>query len=230
MVMGARTVMNTWRRRMPTNTGVLTLAQWLSPAFPVGAFAYSHGLETVIQQGQLKTSQDLQAWLEDVLVHGSGRSDCILLGAAYLAQTPQARAEVDAIARAFCASAERLMETTLQGEAFCKTVSDVWAAELTGLTYPVAVGAAAQRLDIAPSLAASMYLQAFLSNLVSAAVRAVPLGQTEGQAVLAALTPLIESVVADCAGCTVDDLHSAAFLSDIAAMQHETLNSRIFRS
>ena len=230
MVTGAPTATNMSQPRMPTNANILTLAQWLSPAFPVGAFAYSHGLETVIQSGGLRSAEALQAWLEDVLLHGTGRNDALLLRAAYGAGTPEAVAEVDATARAFCSSSERLLETTLQGDAFCKTVADVWGSDLSGLTYPVAVGAAARKMEIDVALACSMYLQAFLSNLVSAAVRAVPLGQTEGQAVLAALTPHIETIVAETEGGTLDDLYSTAFLSDIAAMRHETLNSRIFRS
>ncbi|MEW9919223.1 urease accessory protein UreF [Marimonas sp. MJW-29] len=209
---------------------VLTLAQWLSPAFPVGAFAYSHGLESAIASGQIATAAHLQDWLESVLLHGSGRTDCILLRAAHAAVDPTALAHIDATARAFAASSERLVETDLQGDAFCKTVSDVWGTDMQGYTYPVAVGAAAARTEIHADLTASMYLQAFASNLVSAAVRAVPLGQTEGQAVLAALTPTCERIASETAHTTLDDLSSTAFLSDIAAMQHETLQPRIFRT
>ncbi|NNK15431.1 MAG: urease accessory protein UreF [Sulfitobacter sp.] len=215
---------------MTTKRHILTLAQWLSPSFPVGAFAYSHGLETVISNGQIATAADLEGWLKSVLLHGTGRNDCILLRAAHGAPGRTAVTEVDATARAFAASGERLIETDLQGDAFCRTVSDIWGADLQGLTYPVAVGVAAARAGIGADLAAAMYLQAFVSNLVSAAVRAVPLGQTEGQAVLAALTPLCESIAAGTATATLDDLSSTAFLSDIAAMQHETLQPRIFRT
>lgn len=215
---------------MTTDRHVLTLAQWLSPAFPVGAFAYSHGLETAISERAVTSAPTIRAWLETVLTSGSGRNDCILLRAAHGAGDAVELHMVDAYARAAAASAERLLETDLQGEAFCSTVSDVWQDDLAGLCYPVAVGAAAARLAIAPQLTAAMYLQAFAANLVSAAVRAVPLGQTEGQAVLAALTPLCEQIAAETADCGLDDLASTAFLSDIAAMRHETLQPRIFRS
>ena len=209
---------------------VLTLSQWLSPAFPVGAFAYSHGLETLIAAGQITGKRALQEWLHALLRHGTGRSDAILLRAAHAAPDAPALLQVDASARAFAASAERLKETDLQGDAFCKTVSDVWGTDLRGLTYPVAVGAAAARAEIDADLATVMYLQAFVSNLVSVAVRAVPLGQTEGQEVLARLTPLCQAISQDTAMATLDDLSSIAFLSDIAAMQHETLQPRIFRT
>jgi urease accessory protein len=209
---------------------VLMLAQMLSPAFPVGGFAYSHGLETAIQSGQINTANDLSDWLSDVLSSGSGRNDCILLRAAYESADAVTLETINGLALAFAASSERLLEARLQGDAFCQTSAAIWDLELSGLVYPVAVGASAGRLGIDVNLTASMYLQAFTSNLVSAAVRAVPLGQTEGQAVLANLSQLCEKIAADSKLEGLDDLHSNAFLSDIAAMTHETLQPRIFRS
>jgi urease accessory protein len=215
---------------MTPERGILTLAQWLSPSFPVGAFAYSHGLETAIHTGAIQTANDLQVWLEDVLRSGSGRNDCILLRAAYSCNNTDDLLDVDTVARATAASFERLQETQLQGAAFCQTASAVWGTNLSDLTYPVAVGCAAKQLRIDVSLATVMYLHALASNLVSVAVRAVPLGQTEGQTTLAALTPICEDIAAQSEKATLDDLQSTAFLSDVAAMNHETLQPRIFRS
>lgn len=209
---------------------VLTLSQWLSPAYPVGAFAYSHGLETAIATGDVTDAASLTDWLADVAEHGSGRNDCIVLRAAYQSDSAAALAMVDATARAMAPSAERLQETVLQGAAFCETTQAIWGAQQPDLTYPVAVGYAAAQAGIDVTLTCAMYLQAFLSNLISAAVRAVPLGQTEGQQALAALTPLCKRIADDTIDATLDDLHSSAFLSDIAAMRHETLQPRIFRS
>ena len=205
----------------------LTLMQWLSPAFPVGAFAYSHGLEQVIADGAVADAQDLQDWLEAVLEHGSGQADAVLLAVAHQTEDP---ARVDAAARAFAASAERLQETTLQGAAFCDTVRAVWALELDGLTYPVAVGAAARTMGIPLAQTLSLYLHAFASNLVSVAQRAMPLGQTDGQRVLATLAPVIQCTAHAAATATLDDLTSSSFAADIAAMRHETLQPRIFRT
>ena len=205
----------------------LTLMQWLSPAFPVGAFAYSHGLEQVIADGAVADAQDLQDWLEAVLEHGSGQADAVLLAVAHQTEDP---ARVDAAARAFAASAERLQETTLQGAAFCDTVRAVWALELDGLTYPVAVGAAARAMGIPLAQTLSLYLHAFASNLVSVAQRAMPLGQTDGQRVLATLAPVIQCTAHAAATATLDDLTSSSFAADIAAMRHETLQPRIFRT
>lgn len=230
MAWDVRTATNTGIPRMPTEAEVLTLAQWFSPSYPLGAFAYSHGLETAIVDGTITSAATLQDWLEDVLRHGSGRNDCILLRAGFAVKGPDALGDVDAYACAFAASAERLAETKLQGDAFARTTQAIWGEVLPPVCHPVAVGYAAARAGLPLSLTAQMYLQSFTSNLVSAAVRLVPLGQTEGQAVLAALTPICSQIVQGTNGATLDDLASIAFLSDIAAMRHETLEPRIFRS
>ncbi len=230
MGLGERIATNTGLRRMTTEAHILTLTQWFSPAFPIGGFAYSHGLETAIQSGQISTNDDLHAWLADVLEHGTGRNDCIMLRAANACEDEVALGAVNAAACAFAGSSERLKEASLQGAAFIKTTNAIWDGEAPDCTNPVAVGYAARSLDLPLGLTASMYLQAFASNLVSAAVRLVPLGQTEGQATLAALTPLCVKVAKDTEASEINDLHSTAFLSDIAAMKHETMKHRIFRS
>lgn len=214
--------------RMPMSTDVLTLTQWLSPAYPIGAFAYSHGLEAAIGTGWIEDRESLQAWLNDILTDGSGRNDCVLLRAAHAGQVPLD--EINAIGLAFAASSERRREATLQGAAFAKTTAAIWGAEDVALIYPVAVGAAAARLEIDPNLTCAMYLQAMMSNLIAAAQRLMPLGQTDGQAILMALTPTCQSVASATADTTLDDLASSAFLSDIASMQHETQTPRIFQT
>ena len=145
----------------------LTLMQWLSPAFPVGAFAYSHGLEQVLADGVITNADALQEWVFALLEHGSGRADAVLVAVAYHSRDI---AHVDATARAFAAGAERLKETTLQGAAFCDTARAVWALEIRGLCYPVAVGAAARAMNIPLAQTLPLYLHAFASNLVSVAL------------------------------------------------------------
>jgi urease accessory protein len=212
-----------------STSGLLTLTQWLSPGFPVSAYAYSHGLEQVIDRGELTDAETLQLWLEDVLRHGAGRSDAVLLSVAYRA-TPEELDEIDAVARAFAASKERLTETDDQGHAFARTVDDIWGTAIGPLCYPVAVGRAAQleRLPLDQTL--EVYTHAFAATLVSAAVRLIPLGQTEGQAVLASLAATIAEVAATAINATLDDLSSACFALDIAAMHHETQYSKVFRT
>ena len=211
---------------MTTNTDILTLSQLLSPAFPVGGFAYSHGLETAISNGAVTSAATLEAWLLDVLQFGGAQSDAVLLNMAYVGEA----ATVDTQARAFATSAERLMETDLQGAAFCETVKAVWDIDLGRLCYPVAVGQASRAMNLDPELCTALYLQAFIANLVAAAMRLVPLGQVDGQKVQTALKPQCIKTAKASVGATLGDLHGCAWASDIAAMRHETEYSRVFRS
>lgn len=214
----------------PTDTDILTLTQWFSPAYPVGGFAYSHGLEWAIEAGSVTNAVETGDWIADVVAHGAGRNDCILLAVGYLAETPEDLIEADQTARAFCASSERLMETRLLGEAFCGVTSQVWDLNGQNLTYPVAVGHAAKLCNLPLPLTAQMFLQAFMANLVACATRLVPLGQTEGQRLIRDMTPLCQSVASEALGADLNDLGSMAFLSDIASMKHETQYSRMFRT
>jgi len=229
MVTGARTATNTGRRRMTPDARILTLIQWLSPAFPVGGFAYSHGLESAIAEGRVASGAEVEDWLRDILRDGTGRSDAIWLGLAHRA-APDALAALDAEARAFSPARERLREGDRQGAAFVKTVNAVWSLDLPPLLPPLAVGAAAGRAGIDAPLAAMAYLQSFVSNLVSASLRLAPLGQTEGQRIVAALGPDCAALADLAQTATQDDIFSNAFLSDIMAMRHETLEPRLFQS
>lgn len=208
---------------------VLTLAQWFSPSFPIGAFSYSHGLETAIAEGHVTDALQCQTWLTDVLQHGAGRNDVILLAAGYRADEEE-MSELDALSRALAPSRERLLETDQQGAAFAKTVRDVWGHDVPDLTLPLAVGVAAARQGLPLELTAETYLHSFVSNLTSAAIRMVPLGQTEGQAIVLALKPVIKEVATLARSKTIDDLGAATFAADISAMRHETQYARIFRS
>lgn len=223
-----RTVTNTGPRRiMPTDARLLTLAQWLSPAYPIGAFAWSHGVEQAIAEGRIADAAGLEAWLRTCLREGSGRSDAIWLRLAAGAGDVH---DLDADARAFAPSSERLAETVRQGAAFVRTTNAVWELDLPELVLPVAVGRAVRIRALDPDAAVLLYMQAFVSNLVSAALRLMPLGQTEGQQVLAALQDDIVGLEAETRGATCDDIFSNAFLSDIASMRHETLEPRLFQS
>ncbi len=215
---------------MTTNQAILTLTQWLSPAYPVGAFAYSHGLEAAIQRNHITTGNALREWLHDILQHGSGRNDCILLRAAHASRDAATLLTINDTGFAIAACAERRLEAAAQGLAFDKTTAAIWGGKDSACIYPVAVGAAAARLKIDVDLTAAIYLQAMISNLIAAAQRLMALGQTEGQGILTNLTPLCADVAAQTQDGTLDDLHSTAFLSDIAAMHHETQQPRIFRS
>lgn len=206
---------------------LLTLVQWLSPAFPVGSFAYSHGLEWAIDAGHVADAASLTRWLSDVLAEGAGRSDAILLARALEPGDP---APLAALAGALAPSRERWVETTEQGAAFARTANALTGRTWPAMPLPVAVGVAARGLDVPAQEVCALYLHAFAGVLVQAAVRFVPLGQTEGQQVLAALHPLILRLAAEAVDAPMDAIGSGALGSDMAALKHETMDTRIFRT
>jgi urease accessory protein len=211
-----------------SDADLLTLVQWLSPAFPVGGFAYSHGLEWAISAGQVGDAEWLEAWLSDILDHGSGRADAVLLTRA---MDPDADlAHLAATARALAPSKERWTETHDQGRAFTEAVNALTGNNFPPMALPVAVGRAARALALSPERVAALYLHSFASNLVSAAVRFVPLGQTEGQRVLSHLHPLTLRVAREAAATPLEAIASGVPGADLAAMLHETQDVRIFRT
>ena len=211
---------------------LLRLLAWLSPAFPTGGYAYSHGLEWAVECGDVRDAATLTEWIEDVLLHGTGRNDLILLRHAHrTAGDATEIAAIAEIARATAASRERQSEACDQGTAFIVAARTWQSLPFPVATpYPVAVGAlgGAQRID--EELLAAGYAQAFAANLISAAVRLVPLGQSIGLAVLAALEPLILRIAEETRDATLDELGGCTFRSDIAAMRHETQRTRLFRT
>jgi urease accessory protein len=212
------------------HSAALTLAQWLSPAFPIGAFSYSHGLDYLASTGEVADDTAFLDWVRQVLRHGAGWNDTLLLAAAFRTNSADALAQIDARARALAPSRERLVEMTDQGRAFSDTVNAVWGTDLPPLAYPVAVGAAAARCDLPLELTARMYLHAFASALTSAAMRLAPIGQTAGQRCIRDLRPLCDDICAQALAADLDALGSCAFLADIASMAHETQYSRMFRT
>jgi len=218
---------------------LLKLMTFLSPAFPVGAFSYSHGLEFLIDKGDLRTADALTSWIAELLTRGSLWNDAVLLAAAHRAARLDATAElveVAALAEALAGSRERHLETMAQGRAFLEAVAPAWPCAILdcfgkeGAAYPVAVGAVAAAHEIALEAALPAYLNAVVANLVSVGVRLVPLGQSAGLKVLASLHQEIAATARRAEVSSLDDLGSATVLAEIAAMRHETQYSRVFRT
>ena len=208
---------------------------WLSPAFPTGAFAYSHGLETAFHTGLLRDREGLQNWLSALLNRGSGWNDAVLCAEAWrrghgdgdlrgLAETGEAMA----------GSLERHLETMAQGQAFLAAAS-AWPGAVPPIIarsspLPVAVGAVSGSMGVPLEATLAAYLSAFLSNLVQAALRLGPIGQQDGVAVLAKLEQVTLAVAARASVSSMEDIGSATINSELMALQHETLSTRIFRS
>ena len=220
---------------MSANSDLQKLLTWLSPAFPVGAFAWSAGLETAIVAGTVQDRATTQAWIEGVLHHGSLRTDAILFAHAYRsADNPAALQELADLCLALTPARERHDETTITGAAFA-TAARAWPTPAldnlpSPCPYPIAVGAIAAGHAIALDAALLAWLTASIHGQVSVAVRLVPIGQSDGLAMMAAMESGIASIAALCQHAALDDIGAVAYAADIAQMSHETLTTRIFRS
>ncbi|MEM8760870.1 MAG: urease accessory UreF family protein [Pseudomonadota bacterium] len=212
------------------------LQAWLSPGYPTGAFAYSHGLEQAIADGDIHDPASLETWLTGLLEHGGGRTDALLIAEAWRAPDDDGSIERS---RALASSVERLTETEAQGRAFAAVTAAAYTGPIgtdAAPPYPVALGRAARCAGIPLAALLPLALQAFATNLISAAVRLVPLGQTDAQRVVHRLLPVIADVAAEAqhaaeeAAAPLDAHGSACFRGDIAAMRHETLQTRLFRT
>ncbi len=217
----------------------LPLLVWLSPAFPVGGFAFSHGLEAAHEAGLVSEAEGLGSWVADLLAHGSVRQDTLLLAAAWRAVgdgDDAALREANALALALCAGRERRLETAMMGNAFVATLRAAWPAAVPlalapgEVAYPVAVGAASARAGLRLGPTAEGYALATVANLVSAALRLGIIGQTDGQRVTQGALAAIRTLAAEAATASLDDLGACAFRSDLASLTHETQYSRLFRS
>jgi len=219
------------------------LAAWLSPSFPIGAFSYSHGLERAVEAGDVRDEGSLAAWLGELLRFGSGRVEAVLFACGFGAAAERAALlEAAELAQALRPSAELALEASDQGRAFLAAVANAWPEprldaiacwhEEAGLapSLPVVAGAACRVHGLPRAGSLALYLHAFFANLVSAGVRLVPLGQSAGQRVVAALEAGILASAAAAASASLADLGSACPAAEILSMQHETQYTRLFRS
>lgn len=211
------------------------LLTFLSPTFPVGAFAWSQGLETAIADRRIVDAASLREWMAGLIAHGGLRSEAILLAHAYHATDDAASlAALAELGVALTAPAERYLETTLTAQAFI-TATRAWGSDVAArlpdpCPYPVAVGAIAADQDIELGDALLGYLTATIQAQVSVAVRLVPLGQTAGLEVIATLEPPVASLALFAATASLDDIGGIAYAAEIAQMRHETIGVRVFRS
>jgi urease accessory protein len=231
---------------------LLLLLNWMSPAFPIGAYAYSHGLEWAIEQGEVTTPREVEDWIKEVITRGSGWNDAVLFALSY-------EQEVNDLALALCSSQERYLETTQLGAAF-QIAADVFRggnhplspskklgesvdqnapSALLGelseglkgdMAYPVAAAGACKAMGISSDHALLAFLQGFSNALISVSVRLVPIGQTAGLEIMRNLMPVVSATAVRASTATVAELGSITLLSDVAAMKHETQTSRIFRT
>jgi urease accessory protein len=219
------------------------LLAWFSPAMPIGAYSYSHGLEYAVEAGLVTDAPALGSYIEAALRHGTGRLDASLLCAAYRASREGCPlSDIVTLAAAMRGTAELALESTAQGRALLTLLRQAWpAAPLEALdalcrqrevepTHAVTAGVACAAHGLPLQSCVVAFLHGFAANLVSAGVRLIPLGQTDGQRLTAALEDTIRAVAADALADSVDDLGTACPMIDLCAIAHETQYTRLFRS
>ena len=236
------TIMATTTTMSEQQTALYRLMAWLSPSYPVGAFSYSSGIEWAVETGDIKDSATLADWLSLMMTDGAGFCDAVLFVHAHRAASggdANALREVAELAAAFAPTKERHLETTAQGRAFVEATRAAWSCDTLDLlakswdgpiAYPVAVATACAGHGIAAEQALAAFLHAIAANWISAGVRLIPLGQTDGQRVLAALEPAIAATAARALNSRIHALGSAAFSSDLASTRHDPHYTRLFRS
>jgi urease accessory protein len=224
---------------------LLRQQSWLSPAFPTGSYSYSHAIEWAVEAGNIHDRKSLVDWLEADLCDGSGRNEAIFFREAWRCATEddcEQLIEVAGLAAAFRGTSEFALESSQQARACLATLRQVWPDHLIeslselllergihpALSVVLGVRAAQQRIPYI--LAAPAFLQSYLANLVTAGVRLIPLGQTDGQLAIAGLEEAVMTASAQAEQATIQDLGSAAFMVDLASAFHETQYTRLFRS
>jgi urease accessory protein len=225
-----------------SHAALYRLTTWLSPAYPVGAFSYSSGIEWAVEAGDIGDVETLRPWLEAMLGDGAGMNDGIFFCHAHRAAArgdDSALAETAELAAAFAPTRERHLETTTLGRAFIDVTRAAWPCPaLTRLralwpgpvAYPIAVGVTCAGHDIPLEPATHAFLAALTANWISAGVRLIPLGHTDSQRLLRALEPAVAKTAQRALAAGLDDLGSATLRADLASARHETQYTRLFRS
>ena len=241
----AATIIMSNQQQLVSQVALLRQQSWLSPAFPTGSYSYSHGIEWAVEAGHIHDRESLVDWLEADLCYGSGRNEAIFFIEAWRSTTDNDREklrEVAELAAAFRSTSEFALETSQQAASCLATLCRVWPDPLietlsellselrVAPVLSVVLGVRTARQGIPATLALPAFLQSYLANLVTAGVRLVPLGQTDGQLAIAELEPAVLAVAAHAEEATMHDLGSAAFMVDVASASHETQYTRLFRS
>jgi urease accessory protein len=243
-IMTGRIIMSDQHCRF-SQLSLLRQQSWLSPAFPTGSYSYSHGIEWAVEAGHIHDRKSLVDWLETDLCYGSGRNEAIFFAEAWRYAREddcEMLLELAELAAAFRGTSEFALETSQQAASCLATLRRVWPdpflenlseflSELRiAPVLSVVLGVRAATQDIPATLALPAFLQSYLANLITASVRLVPLGQTDGQVAIAELEPAVLAVAAQAQQATIHDLGSVGFMVDLASALHETQYTRLFRS
>ena len=203
------------------------LLQLASPALPVGAYSYSGGLEAAVEAGVVRDAESAEQWIGDVLEFSMARMEAPIL---FRMMKDQKHWNETFLASR--ETAELRAETVQMGYSLNRLLKDLGLGEVPveEPTFPCAFAHAASHWKIEPEAALQAYLWSWLENQVMAAVKAIPLGQTDGQRILLSLGDLLPSLVKKAMQMQDADLENFAPGLALHSARHETQYSRLFRS
>ena len=214
-------VINTKMKNIKDPLQILQI--WFSSSFPVGSYAYSHGLEAIIDDNKIKNKDDVKEYLEALLFYGSLRNDYIFLKSVYMGE------EINDLILASASSKERHTEMIDMGNSFRKIMKDSWELVLEENTsFVYCISKAALHFDIKFDDLIKFYLQSYISNLINVCVKHIPMSQKEGQILNVNFIDQIQKFLAKSKELTLKDIGTSFFIGDIFAIKHENLDSRIY--
>jgi urease accessory protein len=225
-----------------TDIALARLLRLASPVLPVGAFSYSQTLEWAVEDGSVKDVDTAQKWISNALTLSIARCEAPVWLRLLNAWNNRDLDNIQYWNDFFLASregAELRAETLQMGRAMRTLIARSnefsthiceWLEAIEEPTYPTAFAAAISGWQIEPRAALTAYLWAWAENQVVAAMKLIPLGQTDGQRLVATLIDKIPATLDAVFACEDDDIGTLAHGVAIASAQHETQYSRLFRS
>ena len=219
-----------WVEHIATNIKMKTfkdphqiLQVWFSSSFPIGSYAYSHGLEALIDDKKIKNKDDVKEFLDALLFYGTLRNDYIFMKSIYNGE------EINELILASASSKERQIEMIDMGNSFRKIMKDSWELSLPENTsFIYCLAKAGLHFDIKFDDLIKFYLQSFISNLINVCVKHIPMSQKDGQSLNVIFINQIQEFLSHSDKLTLKDIGTTFFIGDIFAIKHEYLDSRIY--
>ena len=219
-----------WVERIVTNTNMKKfkythqiLQVWFSSSFPIGSYAYSHGLEALIDAKKIKNNNDVKEFLDALLFYGTLRNDYIFMKSIYKGD------EINQLILASASSKERQIEMIDMGNSFRKIMKDSWELSLPENTsFIYCLAKAGLHFNIKFDDLIKFYLQSFISNLINVCVKHIPMSQKDGQSLNVIYINQIQEFLSHSDKLTLKDIGTTFFIGDIFAIKHENLDSRIY--
>ena len=219
-----------WVEHIATNIKMKTfkdphqiLQVWFSSSFPIGSYAYSHGLEALIDNKKIKNKDDVKEFLDALLFYGTLRNDYIFMKSVYKGE------EINELILASASSKERQIEMIDMGNSFRKIMKDSWELSLPENTsFIYCLAKAGLHFNINFDDLIKFYLQSFISNLINVCVKHIPMSQKDGQSLNVIFINQIQEFLSHSDKLTLKDIGTTFFIGDIFAIKHENLDSRIY--